>query len=155
MLCPRGFETSRSECGESDLLKIAGVERPRSPIKLKLAPREGTLHPSFIPDGAKPDRRLYAFGEFESLRCHQRFSSRHSPEGSHYFVMRGLDPRICRAHEMAGSSPAMTVHTNVITVPGLDPGINPRIFGWREITGSSPVMTCFIISSCAGLKVRP
>ena len=57
MLCPRGFETSRSECGESDLLKIAGVERPRSPIKLKLAPREGTLHPSFIPDGEKPGRK--------------------------------------------------------------------------------------------------
>src|SRR5215213_3357864 len=33
--------------------------------------------------------------------------------------MRGLDPRICRRHEMAGSSPAMTVLYYVMR--GLDP----------------------------------
>jgi hypothetical protein len=54
-----------------------------------LAPREGTLYPSFIPEAQAGGRIFYLCIAF--LR-----------------VMRGLDPRICRWHEIAGSSPAMT-----------------------------------------------
>jgi hypothetical protein len=48
-----------------------------------------------------------------------------------FFVMRGLDPRICRWREMAGSSPGHDVLSVVIR------GLDPRIGRWRETAASS------------------